>query len=89
LIATILQGVLGGLAIVLFGLIGATRGYIWVQNQVDFSRSRNLITAAVALTMGGIANATFSAIIIYQVLRERELKPEEISTADSAVGAGE
>ena len=103
LIATIPLGVLGGLAIVLFGLIAATGGRIWVQNQVDFSKSRNLITAAVALTMGagnftlnignfsigGIGTATFGAIIIYQILREREPKPEEISTADSAVGAGE
>jgi xanthine/uracil permease len=100
LIATIPQGVLGGLAIVLFGLIAATGGRIWVQNQVDFSKSRNLITAAVALTMGagnftltignftmgGIATATFSAIIIYQILREREPKPEEMVAADSAVG---
>ena len=100
LIVTIPQGVLGGLAIVLFGLIAATGGRIWVQNQVDFSKSRNLITAAVALTMGagnftlsignftmgGIATATFSAIIIYQVLREREPKPEEIASSDSAVG---
>ncbi len=99
LIATIPLGVLGGLAIVLFGLIAATGGRIWVQNGVDFSKSRNLITAAVALTMGagnftlnignfsmgGIGTATFSAIILYQVLREREPKPEEISTADSAV----
>jgi putative pyrimidine permease RutG len=100
LIATIPQGVLGGLAIVLFGLIAATGGRIWVQNGVDFSKSRNLVTAAVALTMGagnfvlnignfsigGIGTATFGAIIIYQILREREPKPEEISTADSAVG---
>jgi putative pyrimidine permease RutG len=52
LIATIPPGVLGGLAIVLFGLIAATGGRIWVQNRVDFSKSRNLVTAAVALTIG-------------------------------------
>jgi putative pyrimidine permease RutG len=100
LIATIPQGVLGGLAIVLFGLIAATGGRIWVQNNVDFSKSRNLVTAAVALTMGagnftitigsfalgGIATATFSAIILYQLLRERQPQPEEAVTADSAVG---
>ena len=45
-------GVLGGLAVVLFGLIAATGGRIWVENKVDFSKSRNLITAAVALTIG-------------------------------------
>src|SRR2546421_4733423 len=98
LIHTIPPGVLGGLAIVLFGLIAATGGRIWVQNGVDFSKNRNLITAAVALTMSagnftlnignfsmsGIGTATFSAIILYQILREPQ--PEEIASADSAVG---
>jgi uracil-xanthine permease len=93
LIQTIPLGVLGGLAIVLFGLIAATGGRIWVQNNVDFSKSRNLITAAVALTMGagnltiniggfslgGIGTATFSAIILYQLLRERGAEAQEAS----------
>ncbi|MBV9229681.1 MAG: pyrimidine utilization transport protein G [Chloroflexi bacterium] len=52
LIATIPSGVIGGLAVVLFGLIAVTGGRIWVENKVDFSKSRNLITAAVALTVG-------------------------------------
>jgi putative pyrimidine permease RutG len=93
LIASIPVGVLGGLAIVLFGLIAATGGRIWVQNNVDFSKSRNLVTAAVALTMGagnftiniggfslgGIGTATFSAIILYQLLRERGTEAQEAS----------
>src|SRR5581483_265476 len=54
LIASIPSGVIGGLAIVLFGLIAATAGRIWVQNGVDFSNSRNLITTAVALTRGAV-----------------------------------
>jgi putative pyrimidine permease RutG len=100
LIRTIPLGVLGGLTIVLFGLIAATGGRIWVQNRVDFSKSRNLLTAAVALTIGAgnlainignftlsaIGVATFGAIILYQILREREPQPEELVTADSAVG---
>jgi putative pyrimidine permease RutG len=100
LIQTLPLGVLGGLTIVLFGLIAATGGRIWVQNGVDFSKGRNLVTAAVALTMGagnltltigsfslgGIGMAAFGAIIIYQLLREREPQPEEAVTADSAVG---
>ena len=100
LIATIPSGVIGGLAIVLFGLIAATAGRIWVQNRVDFSKSRNLLTIAVALilgagnfvlniggfALGGIGTAAFGAIIIYQLLREREPQPEEVVTADSAVG---
>ena len=84
LILTIPGSVIGGLAIVLFGLIAATAGRIWVQSRVDFSNARNLITVAAALTMGagnlsvtiggftlaGIGTATFGAIILYQILRE-------------------
>ena len=100
LVGTIPLPVLGGLSIVLFGLIAATGGRIWVQNQVDFSISRNLVTAAVTLTLGagdlalklggftvgGIGTATFGAIILYQLLREREPQPEEAIVADAAVG---
>jgi putative pyrimidine permease RutG len=82
LIGTIPAPVLGGLSLVLFGLIAATGARIWVQNGVDFGKSRNLITVAVALTMGagdlalrmgdfelaGIGTATFGAIIAYQLL---------------------
>ena len=99
LIATIPSGVIGGLAIVLFGLIAATAGRIWVQNGVDFSKARNLITIAVALilgagnfvlniggfALGGIGTAAFGAIILYQLLREREPQPEEVVPADAAV----
>jgi len=84
LIATIPGPVLGGLSIVVFGLITATGGRIFVQNRVDFSRPRNLVTAAVTLTigagdlalklggftLGGIGTATFGAIILYQLFRD-------------------
>lgn len=86
LILTLPVPVIGGLALVVFGLIAATGGRIWVQSRVDFSRPRNLITAGVALTagagdltlsiagfkMGGIGTATFGAIVLYHLLRERE-----------------
>ena len=82
LILSIPSPVIGGLSIVLFGLIAAMAGRIWVENRVDFSNPANLITVAVALTagagdltlklgaftMGGIGTATFGAIILYQVL---------------------
>ena len=82
LILSIPTPVIGGLSIVLFGLIAAMAGRIWVENKVDFSNPRNLITVAVALTagagdltlkfgaftMGGIGTATFGAIIFYQIL---------------------
>lgn len=85
LILTIPGPVIGGLSLVVFGLISATAGRIWVENKVDFSNARNLITVGVALTLGagdlalkfggfslgGIGTATFGAIILYQILRER------------------
>ena len=96
LIMTIPGAVLGGLSIVVFGLITATGARIWVQNHVDFSRSRNLVTAAVTLTigagdlalklggftLGGIGTATFGAILLYQLFRDGEAE------ADPAAGAG-
>ena len=98
LIATIPAPVIGGLAIVLFGLIAATGARIWVENKVDFSNSRNLITVAIALTMGagnlvlniggfalgGIGTATFSAIIVYQLLRGRSSDASTLAKPDSA-----
>lgn len=65
---------------------GAVSG--WVQNGVDFSKSRNLITVAVALTLGAgnfVLNIGSFSIILYQILRERGTEPEEAATADAAV----
>ncbi len=108
------NGVLGGLSIVLFGLIAATGGRIWVQGRVDFGRPRNLLTAAVGIILGtgglggsnlyalnfgkfqlgGIALGTFTAIILYQILRDpkdegegaREEAP--VTTEATATDAG-
>ena len=55
---------------------------IWVDNKVDFSNSRNLLVAAIALVLGtgdftlkfggfalgGIGTATFGAILLHAVL---------------------
>ena len=98
LIGTIPVPVLGGLSIVLFGLIAATGGRIWVQNRVDFSDSRNLVVAAVTLTLGagnlelkfgdfsigGIGTATFGAILLYQLLSGVHPRSDPAS-ADAAV----
>jgi uracil-xanthine permease len=78
--------VLGGMAVILFGLIAAAGARIWVESAVDFSRARNLITAGVTLVLGagdftvkiggfalgGIGTATFAAIALSQILRERD-----------------
>jgi len=82
LILTLPGPVIGGLAIVVFGLIAATGGRIWVVHRVDFSNPRNLIVAAVTLTagagdltlgmgsfsIGGIGTATFGAILLNWLL---------------------
>ena len=82
LVLTIPGPVVGGLALVVFGLIAATGGRIWVQDRTDFSQARNLVTAAVALiagagdltvrlgdfALGGIGTATFGAILVYHLL---------------------
>ena len=84
LIQTIPGPVLGGLSVVVFGLIAATAGRIWVEAKVDFSNPRNLLTVGTALvlgagdfslslggfTMGGIGTATFGAILLYHLMRE-------------------
>jgi len=63
-------------------LIAAMAGRIWVENKVDFSNPRNLITVGAALTagagdltlkfgdftMGGIGTATFGAMLLHQIL---------------------
>ena len=81
-ISTIPVAVLGGLAVVVFGLIAATAGRIWVESRVDFSSPKNLITVATALILGagdlklpifgfelgGIGTATFGAIALYHLL---------------------
>jgi uracil-xanthine permease len=92
LILTIPAPVLGGLSVVVFGLIAATAGRIWVQSRVDFSNPRNLITVGAAVTigagnlalplgpftLGGIGTATFGAILLYHLLREpRQAAAEE------------
>lgn len=59
LVLTIPQGVLGGAAILLYGLIGMLGVRIWQDNKVNFNNPVNLTTAAVAL-IAGIGNITLS-----------------------------
>lgn len=82
LIHTIPLPVIGGLSFVIFGIITAVGVGIWVQHGVSFTHSRNLITVGTALvagagnltltlggfTFGGIASATFLAIVVYHLL---------------------
>ncbi|MCO5217355.1 MAG: uracil-xanthine permease family protein [Thermomicrobiales bacterium] len=81
LVMSIPAGVLGGVAVVLFGLIAAAGIRIWIDNRVDFSKGINLFLASVTLLVGtadltmhigdfalnGIALGTFGSIILYQI----------------------
>ncbi|AKK06131.1 uracil-xanthine permease [Corynebacterium mustelae] len=59
LIFTIPVGVLGGAAMVLYGLIGMLGVRIWQDNNVNFNNPVNLTAAAVAL-IAGIGNLTLT-----------------------------
>ena len=85
LIQAIPLAVMGGVSIVVFGLIAVAGARIWVDNRVDFSDNTNLIVAAVTLilgtgdytlkfgglALGGIGTATFGAIALHALLRQR------------------
>ena len=58
-INTIPVAVVGGISIILFGMIAAIGVRTVVENQVDFTASRNLIIASVILVLG-IGGAVFS-----------------------------
>jgi len=84
LLLTIPAPILGGLSFVLFGLITATAGRIWVDANVDFTLPRNLLTVGVTLvigsgnlslqvwnfSIGGIATAMIASLILYHSLRK-------------------
>ncbi|EIC84739.1 pyrimidine utilization transport protein G [Serratia sp. M24T3] len=95
LIHTIPGPVLGGASIVVFGLIAVAGARIWLQNQVDLNQNGNLIMVAVTLvlgagnfsltfggfTMGGIGTATFGAILLNALLKNRKLAVVGTDTA--------
>jgi len=82
MVAAIPQGILGGLATLLFGLIAILGARIWVENHVNFANPVNLVTAAVAIIVGtadyvatagsmvfnGIALGSVAALAIYHGL---------------------
>jgi xanthine/uracil permease len=54
LIQSIPVSVMGGISLLLFGLIAATGGRIWVDGKVDFTKQRNLIVGGVTIVIGAI-----------------------------------
>jgi uracil-xanthine permease len=77
-------GVLGGITVVLYGMIGLLGAKIWKENQVDFANPVNLVPVAAGIiiaigdtslqitsdfTLGGIALGTIVALVAYHVSR--------------------
>ena len=82
-------GVLGGITIVLYGMIGLVGAKIWVENGVDFGNPVNLVglsagliagIGGVTLTvtddfeLGGIALGTILVIVFFHMVKSREEK---------------
>ena len=82
-LSAIPAGVLGGVGVALYGMIGVLGAKIWIENKVNFGDSTNLLIAATTLiigiadmtwksgdySFGGIVNGTLVAVVGYQLLR--------------------
>ncbi|MEU5022381.1 solute carrier family 23 protein [Streptomyces angustmyceticus] len=86
LVAATPGGVLGGITVVLYGMIGLLGAKIWIANRVDFNDPVNLVSVATGTVMGiggtslqlsgtftinGIALGTLVTLITYHLLRTR------------------
>ena len=79
-------GVLGGITVVLYGMIGLVGAKIWVENRVDFGNPVNLVGLAAGLiagiggvtmqitkdfSLGGIALGTIMVIVYFHLVKGR------------------
>ncbi|WP_427870696.1 uracil-xanthine permease family protein [Leucobacter luti] len=100
IIFSVPSGVLAGVTVALYGLIGLIGVKIWIDNKVDFSKPINQFSAAVPLIVGiadftvqlgavvfnGIALGTIAAICVYHLMRVlAKLRGGEMDVADPVV----
>ena len=100
IIFSVPAGVLAGVTVALYGLIGLIGVKIWIDNKVDFSKPINQFSAAVPLIVGiadftvqlgsvvfnGIALGTIAAICVYHLMRVlAKLRGGEMDVADPVV----
>ncbi|WP_091968627.1 uracil-xanthine permease family protein [Propionibacterium cyclohexanicum] len=93
------SGVLGGITVVLYGMIGLLGAKIWKENGVDFGNPVNLVPIAAGLiigignvsivvgnhfTLGGIALGTIVTVVMYHLARL--IAPKTLR--DAAGGSG-
>ena len=99
LVASTPGGVLGGITVVLYGMIGLLGAKIWKENGVDFANPINLVPVAAGIVIGignvtlkfsdsfsltGIALGTIVAVVAYHLAKA--LAPQELrDRADGAV----
>jgi uracil-xanthine permease len=84
LVSSVPGGVLGGITVVLYGMIGLLGAKIWKENGVDFGNPINLVPVAAGIvigignvslkftesfTLGGIALGTIVAVVAFHVAR--------------------
>ena len=92
-------GVLGGITVVLYGMIGLLGAKIWKENHVDFGNPVNLVPVAAGViigigdvslkfssnfTLSGIALGTLAVVILWHLARA--IAPAHLS--DAAGGSG-
>ena len=94
-------GVLGGITVVLYGMIGLVGAKIWVENRVDFGNPVNLVGLAAGLIagiggvtleitddfeLGGIALGTIMVIVYFHLVRPRALRQRDRGHDDGDQG---
>ena len=99
LVAAVPGGVLGGITVVLYGMIGLLGAKIWKENGVDFGNPINLVPVAAGIimgvgnvelkfsdefTLGGIALGTIVAIAGWHLARV--IAPSELRARADAAG---
>jgi xanthine/uracil permease len=95
LVASTPGGVLGGITVVLYGMIGLLGAKIWIENGVDFGNPVNLVPLAAGIiiaigntsleitddfTLSGIAFGTLVVVIYYHLARA--IAPAHLRTDD-------
>jgi xanthine/uracil permease len=95
IIAAIPGGVLGGITVVLYGMIGLIGAKIWVDNGVNFGNPVNMVPLAAGLIAGigdvtlkitkdfelsGIAFGTILLVVLYHLVKFKEKDLEHAPT---------
>lgn len=100
-VAAVPGGVLGGITVILYGMIGLLGAQIWVHNKVDLRNPLNLVPVAAGVILGvggvslkighnfelgGIALGTIVVLLGYHVLRA--LAPAHLKQQEPLLDAG-